>query len=59
MQEIEAAIPRLSRSEQEALRAWLDDFLEAQLELTDETKARLDRSRQEIAEGNYDTRQPG
>jgi hypothetical protein len=59
VQEIEAAIPRLSRSEQEELRAWLDDFLEAQLELTDETKARLDQSRREIAEGNYTTRQPG
>jgi hypothetical protein len=58
VQEIEAAIPRLTRAEVEKLRAWIDDFLEDQLELTDEVKAKLDQSRQEIAEGRYTTRQP-
>jgi hypothetical protein len=58
VQEIEAVIPRLSRSEQEQLRAWLDEFLEDQLELTDDVKAKLDQSRREIAEGHYQTRQP-
>jgi hypothetical protein len=58
VKEIEAAIPRLTRAEVEELRAWIDDFLEDQLELTDEVKARLDQSRREIAEGNYTTRQP-
>lgn len=58
VQEIEAAIPRLTRAELEELRAWIDDFLEDQLDLTDEVKARLDRSRQEIAEGRYTIRQP-
>ena len=58
VQEIEAAIPRLSRAEIEELRAWIDDFLEDQLELTDDVKAKLDQSRREIAEGNYTTRQP-
>jgi hypothetical protein len=58
VQEIEAAIPRLSRSEVEEVRAWIDDFLEDQLELTDEVKAKLDQSRREIAEGQYTTRQP-
>ncbi|HEX4264816.1 MAG TPA: hypothetical protein VH597_10795 [Verrucomicrobiae bacterium] len=58
MKEIEAAIPRLSRAEVEELRAWIEDFLEDQLELTDEVKAKLDQSRQEIAAGNYTTRQP-
>jgi hypothetical protein len=57
-QEIEAAIPQLSRAEIEEVRAWIDDFLEDQLELTDEVKAKLDQSRCEIAEGNYTTRQP-
>jgi succinylarginine dihydrolase len=57
VKEIEAAIPRLSRAEVEELRAWIDDFLEDQLELTDEVKAKLDQSRQEIAAGNYTTRQ--
>lgn len=58
VQEIEAAIPRLSRAQIEELRAWIDDFLEDQLELTDEVKAKLDQSRSEIAAGNYTTRQP-
>jgi formate dehydrogenase maturation protein FdhE len=58
VQEIEAAIPQLSRAEIEEVRAWIDDFLEDQLELTDDVKAKLDQSRREIAEGNYTTRQP-
>jgi pyridoxal/pyridoxine/pyridoxamine kinase len=58
VQEIEAAIPRLSRAEIEEIRAWIDNFLEDQLELTDEVKAKLDESRREIAAGNYTTRQP-
>lgn len=51
VQEIEAAISKLSRAEIERVRAWIDDFLEDQLELTDEVKAKLDQSRREIAEG--------
>jgi hypothetical protein len=58
VKEIEAAIPRLSRAEVEELRGWIDNFLEDQLELTDEVKAKLDQSRREIAAGNYTTRQP-
>jgi predicted outer membrane protein len=58
VQEIEAALPRLSRAEIEQVRAWIDDFLEDQLELTDEVKAKLDQSRLEIAEGRCTTRQP-
>ena len=58
VQEIEAALPKLSRAEIEEVRAWIDDFLEDQLELTDKVKAKLDQSRREIAEGRYATRQP-
>jgi hypothetical protein len=58
VQEIEAVIPKLSRAEVEEVRAWIDDFLEDQLELADDVKAKLDQSRREIAEGNYTTRQP-
>ncbi len=58
VQEIEAALPRLSRAEIEQIRAWIDDYLEERLELTDEVKARLDQSRREIEEGQYTTRQP-
>lgn len=58
VEEIEAAIPRLSRAEIESLRDWIEDFLEDQLELSDEVKTKLDRSRAEIAAGNYSTRRP-
>ena len=58
VQEIEAALPRLSRAEIEEIRAWIDDFLEDQLELTDEVKSKLDQSRAEIASGKFTTRQP-
>jgi hypothetical protein len=49
VQEIEAVLPKLTRAEIEEVRAWIDDFLEDQLELTDEVKATLDQSRREIA----------
>ena len=58
VQEIEAAIPRLSRAELEQFHAWYEDYVEDHLDLTDEVKARLDESRREIAAGNYTTRQP-
>jgi hypothetical protein len=55
VQEIEAAIPLLSRAELDELRAWLEDYLEDQLELTEEVKTKLDESRREIAAGHYTT----
>jgi hypothetical protein len=58
VQEIEAAIPQLSRAELEEFQAWFDNYLEQNLELTDEVKAKLDESRREIAAGHYTTRQP-
>ena len=58
VQEIEAALPKLSRAEMEEVRARIDDLLEDQLELTDEVKVKLDQSRREIAEGRYTTRWP-
>ena len=56
VQEIEAVLPSLSRAEIERIRAWIDDYLEDQLELTDEVKAKIDQSRREIAEGHYTRR---
>jgi hypothetical protein len=58
VKEIQAAIPNLSREEIEQIRTWIDDYLEDQLELSDEVKARLDQSRREIAAGQYTTRRP-
>jgi len=58
VQEIHAAIPKLSAEELVRLKEWLDDFFEDQLVLTDEVKAALDRSRAEIEAGQFRTRQP-
>ena len=58
VQEIQQALPKLSRKEIEAIRDWIDDYLEEQLELTDEVKDKLEQSRREIAAGQYITRQP-
>jgi len=56
VEDIQAAIPKLSRQEIERVREWLEDYLEDQSELTEEVKAKLDQSRQEIAAGQYTTR---
>jgi hypothetical protein len=58
VKEIQAAIPKLSLGEIEQIRTWIDDYLEDQLELKDQVKAKLDQSRREIADGQYTTRQP-
>ena len=58
VQEIEAAIPKLSRAELQQFHSWFENYVEDHLELTEEVKARLDESRREIAAGNYTTRQP-
>ncbi|HVF73076.1 MAG TPA: hypothetical protein VM940_15850 [Chthoniobacterales bacterium] len=56
VQEIQAAIPQLSRTEIEEIRAWIDQYLEDQLELSDGVKSKLDQSRAEIAAGKFTTR---
>jgi hypothetical protein len=58
VQEIQAAIPKLSAKELADLKQWLDEFDEDQLELADEVKAKLDQSRAEIGAGQYRARQP-
>jgi len=58
VKEIEAAIPKLSRAEVEEIREWIEDYLDDQMELTDDVKSKLDQSRQEIAAGQFTTRQP-
>lgn len=56
VKEIQDALPKLSHQEIEAIRDWIDDYLEDQLELTDEVKSKLDQSRRDIAAGLYSTR---
>ena len=58
VKEIEAAIPKLSRAEVVEIREWIEDYLDDQMELTDDVKAKLDQSRREIAAGQFTTRQP-
>ncbi len=57
VQEIKAAIPKLTPQEQVELKEWIEEFFEDQLELNDEVKSKLDQARQEIREGKYRTRQ--
>ena len=58
VQEIKAAIPKLPAEDLAELKAWLEDFCEDRLELTDEVKAELERSHREISNGQYRTRKP-
>jgi hypothetical protein len=47
VKEVQEALPKLSRQEIEAIRDWIDEYLEDHLELTEEVKAKLDQSRRE------------
>lgn len=59
VKEIESALARLSLEDLQAVRDWLDDLIEDQLEVSDEFKAKIRRAKQEIGEGVYSrTRQP-
>ena len=51
VQEIETALTKLPLEEMEAVRDWLDEFIEDQLEVSDEFKAKIQRAQQEIAAG--------
>lgn len=50
VQEIERAIRSLPRTDVERLHDWLENYLEDQLELTDEFRAKIDRGKRDIAE---------
>ncbi len=58
VQEIEQAIRTLPRRDIEQLREWIEDFLEDELELTDEFKASIERGKQDIADGKVRVREP-
>jgi len=57
VQEIEQAIRTLPRREVEQLREWIENFLEDQLDLTDEFTASIERGKNDIAEGNVRVRE--
>lgn len=59
IKEIESALTRLSLQDLQAVRDWLEDFIEDQLEVSDEFKAKIQRAKEEIADGVYSrTRKP-
>ncbi len=59
VKEVESALTRLSLEDLQAVRDWLDDFIEGQLEVSDEFKTKIQRAKQEIANGVYSrTRKP-
>jgi formate dehydrogenase maturation protein FdhE len=51
LQQIEAGVKQLSKADQQALRDWLENLLEDELEFTDKFKAELDQAKRDIAEG--------
>jgi hypothetical protein len=51
VQEIESALTRLSIEDLQAVRDWLDDFIEDRLEVSDEFKAKIQRAQRELAGG--------
>lgn len=53
VEQIESALERLPLEDLQSVRDWLDDFIEDQLEVSDEFKAIIQRANQEIADGVY------
>lgn len=58
LEKIEADVKQLSKAEQEALRDWLDNLLEDELEFTDEFKAKIERGEQDIRAGRVRVHKP-
>jgi hypothetical protein len=56
--EIQEAVRRLSKAEQETLRDWLENLLEDRLELKEEFKSEIEAGEKDIAEGRYRVRKP-
>ena len=58
LEQIEQQVKQLTRAEQEALRDWLENVLEDELEMTDEFKAKIERGEQDLREGRIRIRKP-
>ena len=58
LEQIENEVKQLTKAQQEALRDWLENLLEDQLELTDEFKAKIERGEQDLREGRVRIRKP-
>jgi hypothetical protein len=53
VKQIESALERLPLEDLQTVHDWLEDFIEEQLEVSDEFKAKIQRANQEIADGMY------
>ncbi|HEY2082860.1 MAG TPA: hypothetical protein VGI88_08745 [Verrucomicrobiae bacterium] len=51
LERIKGDVKRLSKDDQEVLLDWLTNFLEDDLELTDEFKAKIEQGKADIAAG--------
>ena len=58
LERIEDEVKQLSKAEQEALRDWLENMLEDELEFTDEFKAKIERGEQDICAGRVRVHKP-
>jgi hypothetical protein len=58
LERIEEEVKRLSKTEQESLRDWLENMLEDNLEFTDEFKAKIERGEQDIRAGRVRIHKP-
>ena len=59
VKQIESALSMLSLEEKQAVRDFLDDLIEDQLELDGEFKSKIERAKKEIADGVHSrVRQP-
>ncbi len=59
VKEIESALTGLPLADLQAVRDWLDNFIEDQLEVSDTFKTKVERATQEIADGVHSrTRKP-
>jgi len=58
LEQVEAAVRKLSPEEQQQLREWLENLLEDRLELKEEFKAEIEAGKKDIAEGRVRIRKP-
>ena len=58
LERIEAEVRQLPKAEQEALRDWLENMLEDDLELTDAFKAKIERGEQDLRAGHVRIHKP-
>jgi hypothetical protein len=56
LEKIENDVRQLSKADREALRDWLENMLEDELEFTNEFKAKIERGEQDIRDGRIRVR---